>query len=185
MQFFLNGPGIRSSVNRVLLWRVKSKVPSTRRLDAARPRGRLETTCGRCRTHSVVSDTRAELSVREASPRLAAHHWLAGATFSPPRRPRHAAGTARRPRARPLRHSAREAPSPSRSMRPAAAFDRAPGAIAQEDHTISLTDYFNNQYVGSLEIGTPPQKLTVVFDTGAATWLPAKVRRQVRQARHV
>ena len=45
----------------------------------------------------------------------------------------------------------------------------------KEDHTISLTDYFNNQYVGSLEIGTPPQKLTVVFDIGSSDlWLPAK-----------
>ncbi|CAM9163652.1 unnamed protein product, partial [Phaeothamnion confervicola] len=38
-----------------------------------------------------------------------------------------------------------------------------------------LTDYYNNQYVGELSVGTPPQSLTVVLDTGSSDlWIPGR-----------
>jgi len=41
--------------------------------------------------------------------------------------------------------------------------------------SVELTDYYNNQYVGSLGIGTPAQTLSVVFDTGSSdVWIPGK-----------
>jgi len=40
--------------------------------------------------------------------------------------------------------------------------------------SIDLKDFYNNEYVGTLGIGTPAQVVSVIFDTGSSdTWLPA------------
>lgn len=39
---------------------------------------------------------------------------------------------------------------------------------------VELSDYYNNEYVGLMGVGTPPQFLTVVFDTGSSDiWIPS------------
>ena len=43
--------------------------------------------------------------------------------------------------------------------------DPAPGPRNEFPH-VELSDYYNNEFVGNLGIGTPPQYFTVVFDTG-------------------
>lgn len=39
---------------------------------------------------------------------------------------------------------------------------------------LQLSDYYNNEFVGQIGVGTPPQYLTVVFDTGSSDiWIPS------------
>ncbi len=41
--------------------------------------------------------------------------------------------------------------------------------------SVSLDDLSNNEYIGAVGVGTPPQVLTVVFDTGSADfWIPSQ-----------
>ncbi len=43
-----------------------------------------------------------------------------------------------------------------------------------ETNTIMLQDFYNNQYIGKLGVGTPTQILTAVFDSGSSdVWFPS------------
>ena len=49
-----------------------------------------------------------------------------------------------------------------------------PRKLSETITSIELSDFYNNEYVGFLGVGTPSQYMTIVFDTGSSDlWIPS------------